>query len=63
MITHLQIGYLFGKANEKSVTVQNACSGFKKTGISPLNPHIFPKYLFEAAETTNIAQESNNCNI
>lgn len=52
-ITIRQVGKLFGKAFLRASTAQNAISGFQKTGIWPLNPHIFPDEAFAASETTN----------
>ncbi|XP_049888124.1 uncharacterized protein LOC126382356 [Pectinophora gossypiella] len=54
VVTHLQIGNLFAQAYGKAATVQNASNGFKSTGLWPINPDIFPDYMFEPAETTNI---------
>ncbi|XP_041972305.1 uncharacterized protein LOC121728230 [Aricia agestis] len=54
VVTHLQIGQLFTEAYGKSATIQNATNGFKKTGLWPINPEIFPDYMFAPAETTNI---------
>ncbi|KAG5869591.1 hypothetical protein JTB14_014720 [Gonioctena quinquepunctata] len=48
-----QIGKLFGNAFMKAASVQTAVSGFIKTGVHPLNPEIFPDWMFEPAETTN----------
>lgn len=53
VITQNQIGELFTSAYGKSATIKNATSGFLKTGICPLNPHVFPDEFFEPAETTN----------
>lgn len=52
-ITISQIGKLFGNAFMKAASVQTAVSGFRKTGIHPLNPEIFPDWMFKPAETTN----------
>lgn len=54
VVTHLQIGGLFNKAYGKTATVENACQGFKSTGLWPVDADIFPDHLFEPAETTNI---------
>lgn len=53
VITQYQVGSLFSVAYGKAATNQNAVSGFSKTGIWPLNPDIFPDYVFSAALTTD----------
>lgn len=58
VVTQFQIAGLFNEAYGKAATVQNACNGFKNTGIWPLNPEIFPDYMYEPAETTNIPLEN-----
>lgn len=62
VVTALQIGYLFNQAYGKTASVQNACNGFKNTGLWPVNPDIFPDHFFEPAETTNmpIASTADN---
>lgn len=45
---------MFAQAYGKVATVQNASNGFKSTGLWPVNADIFPDYMFEPAETTNI---------
>lgn len=57
-MTALQIGYLFNKAYGKTASVQNACNGFKNTGMWPENPGIFPDHFFELAETTKMLIDS-----
>ncbi|KAJ8974978.1 hypothetical protein NQ317_013486 [Molorchus minor] len=52
-VTIAQIGKLFGTAYMKAASVQTAVNGFRKTGIHPLNPEIFPDWMYEPAETTN----------
>lgn len=52
-VTIAAVGGLFGLAYIRAATTQNAMSGFKNTGICPLNPEIFPDELFEPSETTN----------
>ncbi|KAB0802070.1 hypothetical protein PPYR_04256 [Photinus pyralis] len=49
-----QVGKLFGEAYEKAAVMKNAVSGFKNTGIYPLNPHIFPDWMYAPAEVTDI---------
>lgn len=53
VITVAEVGGLFGLAYIRAATTQNAISGFKNTGIYPMNPDIFPEELFEPSETTN----------
>lgn len=53
-VTQYQISGLFAPAYAKAATVANAESGFRNTGIWPVNPDIFPDYLFAPAETTNL---------
>jgi hypothetical protein len=38
--------YLFGKAYQLSTTMNNALSGFEKTGIWAFNTNIFPEWAF-----------------
>lgn len=59
VVTQFQIGGLFNEAYCKAASVQNAINGFAKTGIVPFNPDIFPDYMYEAAETTNIPLKDN----
>ncbi|KAG5864801.1 hypothetical protein JTB14_008774 [Gonioctena quinquepunctata] len=46
-----QIGKLFGNAFMKATSVQTAVSGLGKTGVHPLNPEIFPDWMFEPADS------------
>ena len=52
-ITELEVGELFGIAYGKAATVQNAESGFRKSGIYPFNRDVFTDEDFAAAETTD----------
>jgi transposase len=52
-ISELQVAELFGMAYEKAATVKNAQSGFRKSGISPFNRHIFSDEDFAAADSTD----------
>ncbi|KAJ3655638.1 hypothetical protein Zmor_014759 [Zophobas morio] len=52
-ITLYQISGLFCAAYSKSATVENALSGFRSSGISPLNPDIFPDHLYAPSEVTD----------
>lgn len=44
---------LFSTAYSKGATLQNAISGFRKTGINPFNPHTFTEEDFIASELTD----------
>ncbi|KAG5879431.1 hypothetical protein JTB14_026522 [Gonioctena quinquepunctata] len=52
-VTISQIGRLFGNASMEFASVQTAVSGLRKMEVHPLNPEIFPDWMFELAETTN----------
>lgn len=54
VVTQFQIAQLFGISYAKAATLQNAISGFSKTGIYPLNPNIFSDHDFISAATTDI---------
>ncbi|KAB0790630.1 hypothetical protein PPYR_14932 [Photinus pyralis] len=56
-VTIAQVGELYGAAFMKAACVQTAVNGFKNTGIYPLNPQIFPDWMFEPSETTNRPME------
>ncbi|CAI6356543.1 unnamed protein product [Macrosiphum euphorbiae] len=62
VVTIHQIPKLFKPSFLKACTMQTAVNGFKKTGISPINPDIFPEYMFAPAETTDIPNEPDNPN-
>ncbi|KAH9630861.1 hypothetical protein HF086_014602 [Spodoptera exigua] len=59
VVTHFQIGAILNKAYGKAATIQIAVNGFQKTGLWPVDPNIFPDYLFEPAETTNIPMQQD----
>ena len=59
-MTVFQLASLFGKAYLKSATAQNAESGFRKTGIFPLDRHIFQDHEFAPAESANPAHQGPN---
>ncbi|KAK9872145.1 hypothetical protein WA026_016199 [Henosepilachna vigintioctopunctata] len=40
-------------------TVQTSVNGFQKTGLWPVDSNVFPDYLFEPAETTNILMQKD----
>jgi len=52
VITELEVGALFREAYGKAATVQNATSGFVKSGICPFNDEIFTDEDFVVAEMT-----------
>lgn len=52
-----QISSLFTRAYNKAATVGIALSGFKATGISPLNPNIFPDHLYLPSAATDIPED------
>ncbi|XP_050293375.1 uncharacterized protein LOC126733931 [Anthonomus grandis grandis] len=58
-VSSYQIGGLFAAAYGKAATNQNAVSGLIKTGKWPLNPDIFPDYLFNPAMVTDRYQDSD----
>lgn len=41
VVTHYQVGEIFGKAYAKACKIDTAVNGFRKTGIFPLNENIF----------------------
>lgn len=61
-VTHFQVAEIFNPAYMKAATVKNATSGFSATGICPLNPNIFPEWMFSPADVTDIPNERVNQN-
>ena len=59
-VTVFQVASLFGKSYLKSAIAQNAASGFRKTGIYPLDRHIFQDHAFAPAELANPAHQGPN---
>ena len=59
-VTVFQLASLSGKAYLKSATAQNAASGFRKTGIYPLDRHIFQDHEFAPADLANPAHQELN---
>ena len=53
VVTEYQIPELFEIAYMKSANMMAVVNGFRKTGISPLNPEVFDDWMFEPPETTN----------
>ncbi|KAK9887422.1 hypothetical protein WA026_022357 [Henosepilachna vigintioctopunctata] len=50
---------ILNKAYGKAATVQTAVNGFKKTSPWPFDPNVFPDYVFEPAEATNIHMQQD----
>ncbi|KAJ4430887.1 hypothetical protein ANN_19478 [Periplaneta americana] len=55
-----QVAKLFGLAYRKTATIDNALSGFEKTGLCPCNRDIFPDWMFLPSEITDLTQEDVN---
>lgn len=55
-VTIYQVSKLFNHAYEKTATLEIATSAFRATGISPLNPDVFPEHLFLPSLTTDVAE-------
>lgn len=53
VVTTFQIAELFGNAYNRAATAQTALNGFRKTGIYPVNRHIFQPHEFAASLTTD----------
>lgn len=47
-----QVSEIFGRAYGSAASVGNVTSGFEKSGIYPLNPNIFPDYLYLPSAVT-----------
>lgn len=45
-VSSLQFGQLLSEGWGKPATAENAISGFRATGIFPLNPKVVPDYAF-----------------
>lgn len=54
VVTQFQIASLFGKAYLKASTMTTAISGFRATGIWPVDPKIFKEHDFLASAATDI---------
>ena len=54
-VTTWQVAQLFGEAYNKAASINTAVSGFKSTGLWPLDFGIFTDADFVAASTTDIA--------
>ncbi|KAJ8944819.1 hypothetical protein NQ318_013155 [Aromia moschata] len=62
-VTAYQVGKLFAEAYERSATMENSVSGFKKTGIHPFNSNIFPDWMFAAASVTDLPEQNEAENV
>lgn len=60
-LKRIQASQLIGKAWEKSASVETALSGFRATGIFPLDPSVIPDHFYAIADTSisNVA----DCNL
>lgn len=70
VVTQFQIASLFGKAYLKASTMTTAISGFRATGIWPVDANIFTEHDFLASAATDIdlnvsvptnQQNTSNC--
>lgn len=52
-ITIYEVGKMFNAAFQRAALVQTAVNGFRKTGIFPYNPDVFPEYLFAPSLPTD----------
>lgn len=53
VITIKQVAKIYGEAFMKAASIETAVNGFRKTGIYPPDPNIFPEWMFQPAETTD----------
>jgi hypothetical protein len=60
-VTHHQITGLMGKAYLRAASAEAAVSGFRKTGICPMNRHAFREhdFIIHEADTTNLGGKSS----
>lgn len=56
-VTHQQVAGIFKEAYLRAATVKNIQSGFKSSGIFPLNENIFPDHMFAPAAVTDIEMQ------
>ena len=61
-ISIYDVAELAGIAFVKSFTIENITSSFRKTGIHPLNPDVFPEHEFLAAAVTDIPLQHDDVN-
>jgi len=62
-ITMYQQGALFGAASIKTATMQKAVSGFKSTGLWPLNPEVFCDEDFLPSQITDEPEPESTGNL
>jgi len=55
VVTHLQIASFFGGANLIAANMRTAVTGFRRTGIWPLDGNVFLEVDILPAATTDIA--------
>lgn len=53
-----QVSKLFDQAYQKTATMDIALSGFRATGILPLNRNIFPEHMFLPSLTTDVPENA-----
>lgn len=53
-ITRLQAGTIIGKAWGKAASVETGLSGFRATGISPLDPTVIPEHFFAISDAASL---------
>jgi len=58
-VRKLQVASLFAEAYLKAATMETAVNGFRKTGIIPFKPDVFPEEDFIAHKQQNDLEESN----
>lgn len=63
VITIYNVADIFGKAYLKAATPLNAISGFKKTGIFPVNRYVFTDEMFAAAMPTDHPENRGNTTV
>lgn len=61
-VTQYQVAQLFGEAYERAAVIGNIVNGFRASGIWPINRHIFPEHMFEAADNLLTTETMNSSN-
>lgn len=59
-ITRLQSGEIIGKAFGKSASVEIGLSGFRATGIFPLNPEAIPDHFYNISDEMVVSDDNKN---